>query len=100
MITPKTDYSKLKPFKTTLIAKIKEVINKSENDKKARLEAQLTNVETNFVLVEPFMQSWINRSKELDEQKEVFNDWENVEEVFSNNTQIIKYKEKVIFKSN
>lgn len=100
MITPKTDYSKLKPFKTTLIAKLKELINKAENDKKARLETQLTNVETNFVLIEPFMNEFINRGKELDEQKEVFNDWENVEEVFSNYKQIIKYKEKIIFKSN
>ena len=100
-----------KSYKAVLIAKYNEFIeslekkklltdNHQEIDKKiALLKLKKSNVENNFVEVQCFMNSWINKNKELDEQQEEFTDYENLTESVSNYTQIIKYKNEEIFKS-
>ena len=100
-----------KAYKNVLIAKYNELIdnlekkklltdNYQEIDKKiALLKLKKSNVESNFVEVQNFMDIWINKNKESDEQQEVFNDYDNLTESVNNYTQIITYKGKEIFKS-
>ena len=100
-----------KSYKAILIAKYTELIenlekkklstdNHQEIDKKiALLKLKRSNVESNFVEVQEFMDSWINKDKESDEQYEVFKDYKNIDESVSNFTQVIKYKGKPIFTS-
>ena len=100
-----------KSYKAVLIAKYNDLITEQEKkklltdnhqdiDKKiALLKLKRSNVESNFVEVQSFMDIWINRNKESDEQQEEFKDYKNLTESVGNYTQTIKYKNEVIFKS-